>query len=469
MPSRRWIIAAVIALATLFAINVGVNQIYSAGTDEQVALLAAKTESLRRLDPNSGKIREMEGLVERAVFSSFTTFAPFAIARRNAVTRYLHANPHLSLGVAIDDLGPGEAAALDLLRQANRMLARHSITLGLADAVKLVTLPQRLTRSDMFFGVTTAFANEVDYHVAMTGRRCVYVGDGEKSGDGPSHNRIYSFGRRRLTIVDAAATGVSLARRVALDLARYVIKRREARRWRSSDYDLSIADVLGEATPRGENIHRVRKRGGVGEERREIAMTIGLDGVTPQRAVAYVAQVNQLFKDHGLSFVARYVRQHQLLSGWRWPQEIDRLQRHGKSDIYVLLTGREWSPRSGSPIRGLSSQLFGAAMVQAGNKEQTVKRLAHELGHLFGLGHTFLKGHVMYPSEAYIGLRWSPGSVRALAGSKNVTAWNFVRDYPERLKIAERLSPPMVASGGGRRRFEDAAPELREEVWVRCD
>ena len=431
-------------LALAYAVNVAFNEFYKTATEEQLNLLRQRSQSIRTLDKEGAGLDEIEALMARANFSSFTTFAPNAVQRRNAVTHYLRNHVHATLGIAIDELGPDEPSVLSMLRQVNSLLSEFDISIGLAGAFKAVDIPPSATRSEIYHGTTTAFGSGIDHHFVFTHKECSYPQLSSRPPRRPT-NRVYSFGRRGLTVIDAVAVDRTFAKTVALAVIDQLSKDTKARRWRAADYALAMNVAAGADRKRRGRTHVGPSRRIADKGQRTVSVTIGLDKVDRASALRHIERVNQVFADHAIRFDVRHTYDQRLTNGWRWPRVITAMQAQNKSDIYLLLTARDWRPATGDSVRGLSSYLFGAALVQTGTIDQTTKRLAHELGHLFGLAHTFVAGHIMYPTESRIGLSWSPGSIRALKENRHNTPWRFLQDYPTRMQVASRLAPPMVA------------------------
>ena len=461
-------LALVGGVMTLYLINLGVVALYKAATAEQVDVLRDRVASLTKLDQDSPRIAQLNQLIAEATFSSFTTPMPYAITARNAVTNHLRREPHLSLGIAVDEGGLAKQPILDLLKRVNALLLEHKFSIGLAADVKRVAFPGQATRSDMLYGTTTVFKSEVDYHIAFTHKRCRYLQARTGATTMPSANRLYSFGRKAVTVVDGVTINDNLVANIATDLARHATEYSIEKRWRSEDYLERLATTFGKARPRGRSEHGARQLALPRDKQRTVSLTVALDGIAPGDARNIIEQANKPFAQYGITFRIQHLYQRRLRDGWKWPLEIKHMQQQNDSDIYLLLTPTEWLSERSGYIRGLGNYLFGAIMVQTGTELQTVKRLAHELGHLFGLHHTLLKGHVMYPNERHIGLKWSAGNKRVLRENAFDTTWQTASKNPARLKLAIELAPPMSQSQEHHRPLRASANYAGTDSWVVC-
>ncbi|MBU2532585.1 MAG: hypothetical protein KKB37_07585, partial [Alphaproteobacteria bacterium] len=298
-------------------------------------------------------------------------------------------------------------------------------------------------RDELYHGVTSAFRNSPDYHIALLARTCRFAA-AASGGAGRRSNRVYTFGRSGLTVIDGAAFEEQLSERILSDLANYLTGKRKEKRWRDADYAQRFQDLLEKHRVIGRVMAERRILELPEDQQRLVRVTIGLDDVREADARAYFRQANAAFKEFGVRFDIQHIYAHPLDEGWNWPNEIKKMQDKSDSDIYVLLTPAAWISQDSGHVLGLGSTFFGAVMVQASSQERTRQRLLHELGHLFGLRHTFLEGHIMYPTESGIGLSWSPGSTRSMEENKLTATWHSVQTYRQRFDIAVRLAPPMM-------------------------
>ena len=454
------------ALIGLYVVNVTANALYKATMQWQIDLLHHRMESLARLDRNDPEIARIGQLIGVASYASLTEAAPLAIAKRSTVTTYLKRHPHLTLGIAVD----GDDYTLDritgMLRDLNRRLRPHRLSVGLAESAIKIKIPAQATREDILQGITTAFQRRPDYVIALTANRCSYTTAKPHPGE-PASNRVYTFGWRGLTVVDGAVIGEDLNIRLQTELANFLRRDTRERRWRVSDYALRPEDIL----TNHQIIGRL-PRDSVGEmvpadDPRSVHVSIGLDEVSSAEAHAAIQDVNAVFRSLGISFVIQYLHPHRLSDQWKWPIEMKKMLGRGTSDIYILLTASEWVSPDRGAVRGLANDTVGAVMIQTGKRAETSQRLAHELGHLFGLPHTLLSGHVMYPNESEIGLRWSPGNKKLFAKNKQRVRWYSSITSPVRFDIATKLAPVMrrsTAAGG----VPQSEAFASGDVWVSC-
>ena len=453
-------------LAGLYVANVAANALYKVATHWQIDLLNQRIESLARLDRNDPQIAEILQVIDAAGYASLTEAAPQAIAKRSAVRTYLEQHPHLSLGIAVDGDGYTSDRITGMLRDLNRRLRPHRLSVGLAEPVIEISIPAQATRDDILLGITAAFRRRPDHVIALTPNRCRYTAAKPDPGE-PAGNRLYTFGWRGLTVVDGAVIGDDLSTRLQTELTNFLRRDTSERRWRTTDYALQPEDILT-----GHEIIGRLRRGFVGrtvpaDEPRPVQVSIGLDGVSAAEARAAIEEANAVFRPIGINFVIQHLHQHRLADQWKWPVEMKRMLERGASDIFILLTASLWASPDRGPVLGLANSTVGAVMIQTGTRAQTVRRLAHELGHLFDLPHTLLKGHVMYPDESEIAMRWSPGSKSLLARNKRSQRWYSSITSPVRFDIAIRLAPVMrrATAAGGVRQSEAFASG---DVWVSC-
>lgn len=505
-------------LGVVYLVNVGVNLAYRQTVQERLDVLERRLSELAAVDPSGAARGAVRRRLAEGDFNSFFTPVPAAIRRGEAVKAYLRAHPHVALGVAVDnaagfggfggdgtggdrargggDVGGGDsggvgdlapAAVQALLGRLNRALAAEGVTVGLAEPVVALALPARASWSDLRHGVRAGFAGAADLHVLLTARRCRYGGDGPDSdalvvaaGDaGPAANRVYSFGRDGVSVVDAARVGPGsgdgagdgngaggsagsgagdrasggddneLVARLRLVVARHLAGESVKGRWRAADYGEAAAAVLARRAIEGRVRPAPRLPAPAPVADREVSVTVGLDGVTPEAARAAFAALARIYAPFRLGFRIRRLVAHPLADRWRWPEQIRALHAHGPADLLVLLSADRWvSPLQG-PVLGMASAYVGALMVEAGDSpEETARRLAHETGHLFGLAHSFVPGSVMYPDAAGSGPAWSPGNARRMREGQRETAWR--RQIVEKHLFARSIALAPVLRRGRR-------------------
>ena len=465
-PKERLRLALVL-LVGLYVANVSANALYKLATQWQVDLLQQRKESLERLDRKDPQIARIAHLIDVADYRSFLELAPQAIAKRSAIKSYLKEHPHLSLGIAVDGSEFAPAKIMGMLRDLNKRLGPHRLSVGLAEPVVKIKVPAQATRDDILRGIATSFQGQSEYIIAFISDRCVYTSSKPQPRE-PADNRVYTFGWRGLAVVDSAVIGHDLSSRLQVELVTFLHGNARERRWRVSDYARRPEEVLTDHKIVG----RVR-RGAAGKAAssdgiRTVRISIGLDEVSPADARVAIRDANAIFQPFGVRFVIQHMHPHRLDDQWKWPVEMKRMLERGTSDIYVLLTASAWvSPERGL-VLGLANSTVGAVLIQTGTPAETSKRLAHELGHLFDLPHTLLRGHVMYPNEGHIGLNWSPGSKKLLVKNKLNMRWYSSIVSPVRYDIASRLAPVMRRSGTNERALQVEEAFARGNVWVSC-
>lgn len=465
-PKQRLRLALGI-LFGLYVVNVAHNVLYKATMQWQIDHLHHRMESLARLDRNDPEIARIRQLIAAAGYASLTEAAPLAIAKRSTLTTYLKRHPHLALGIAVDGDDYTSDRITGMLRDLNRRLRPHRLSVGLAEPAIKIKFPAQATRDDILRGITTAFQRRPDYVIAVTANRCGYT-TAKPEPDEPAANRIYTFGWMGLSVIDGAVIGEELTIRLQTELANFLRHDTRERRWRVRDYAQRPEDVLT-----NHQIIGPWRRDSFGElvpadDPRSVRVSIGLDGVSSAEARAAIHEANAVFRPLGISFVIQHLHPHRLTDLWKWPIEMKKMLGRGKSDIYVLLTASEWVSPDRGLVRGLANATVGAAMIQTGTRAETSRRLTHELGHLFGLPHTLLSGHVMYPNESEIGLRLSPGSKKLLAKNKHNAPWFSSITSPVRFDIAIKLAPVMrrATAAGGIPLSQEAYAS--GDVWVSC-
>lgn len=465
-PAERLRLTLVL-LVGLYVANVSANVLYKLATQWQVDLLHQRMEHLSHLDRNDPQIAKIDQLIEAADYTSLLELAPRAIAKRSAIKTYLKQHPHVTLGIAVD----GKAFTADritgLLRDLNGRLRPHRLSVGLAEPAIEIKVPGQATRDDILQGITTSFQGRSDYILAFLANRCVYTA-AKPHPRQPSSNRVYTFGWRGLTVVDSAVIGKELGTRLQAELANFLQGEAPERRWRPSDYALQPNDILSKHRIAGRVRRGLAGKAVSADGPRTVQVSIGLDGVSPADARAAIGQANAIYRTMGIGFHIQHLNTHRLSDQWTWPVEMKRMLERGKSEIYILLTSGEWASPGRGLVRGLANPIVGAVLIQTGTQAQTTRRLAHELGHLFGLPHTLLRGHVMYPNEGEIGLSWSPGSKKLLARNRQSMRWYSSIISPKRYDIASKLAPVMRRAKASDRVLNVQEAFARGDVWVSC-
>ncbi len=454
-------------LIALYAVQVAANSIYEAATQDRVELLQERIVTLSRVDPDHRDIGEMRKLISQAGFSIFSTIISTAIAKRGALARYLNRNPHVVIGLAVDGTSLSESEMTGVLSKINTELAPHQVSVGLAQPAVRLSLPEQATREDVLRGVTTVFDHRPDIYIALTPRDCQFA-EARPQRQGPRTNRLYSFGLRKLFVVDGAVANNELRDRLLTALANTLTGKFVERRWSETDYSKSFKDILSRKNLLGRVVREPRKPQPPDAKERRVSTVIGLDSIAPQQARSYIEDINLKFKDFGIRFDIKRLYQHRLEDKWKWPLEIQRMQLASQGELFMLLTSDEWISQKSGHVRGLGSAFFGSIMVLVGTRQETILRLMHEIGHQFRLPHTFQAGAVMYPNEAKIGFDWSPGNRRRLIENRMSATWHSSQTYRDRFDISIRMAPPMLRSapdGGGRQPEGFAASQ---EAWIKC-
>lgn len=454
-------------LVGLYGANVASNAFYKVATQWQVDLLYQRTESLSRVDRNDPQIAEIKQLIEVADYASLAEAAPRAIAKRSAIKAYLKKHPHVTVGVAVDGTDFTPDRVIGMLRNLNQRLRPHRLSVGLAEPAIEIKVPVQATRDDILQGISTGFQRQSDYVLALIADRCDYSAVKPHPRE-PANNRVYTFGWRGLTVVDSAVLGQELNTRLQAELANFLHGEAPERRWRLSDYALRPKDILTNHQIVGRVRRGFSRKARSTDAARTVRVSVGVDMVSPAEARTAIGEANAIFKSSGIRFEIEHLHTHRLKDHWKWPVEMKRMLERGTSDIYVLLTSGEWASPGRGLIRGLANSNVGAVLIQTGTKAETSRRLAHEFGHLFGLPHTLLRGHVMYPNEGEIGLRWSPGSTKLLARNRLSMKWYSSIISPVRYDIASKLAPVMR-----RAKASDRIPKVQEafasgDVWASC-
>ncbi|MEM9360210.1 MAG: hypothetical protein AAGB04_28860 [Pseudomonadota bacterium] len=465
MSRVAWLVGG--GLIALYAVNVAANAIYNAATNERIELLQERIATLSRVSPGHKDIGEIRRLIAQSGFSNFTTLISTAIARRAALADYLNRHPHVVIGLAIDGQSPTDAEVARVLVRINQEFKPYRISIGLGQPIARMTLPAQATREDLLRGTTSVFNHQPDSYIALTSRPCRYA-DARVQSDQPDTNRVYSFGLRKLAFFDGVVPDAQLGGRLLIELSNLLAEKFEERRWRKADYDQRFEDTLRRQKILGRVVREPPKRPVQDQDVRAVPVIIGLDNVSQQDARSYIDDINAKFAEFRIRFEIKRVYQHRLQDRWKWPLEIQRMQKFGDGELFILLTSDEWiSPTSGH-VRGLGSGFFGSIMVQEGTRQQTILRLMHEIGHQFQLPHSLQEGSVMYPNETHIGFDWSPGNRRRLNENRLSATWHSSKTYRDRFNIAIRLAPEMVRSGRGQDRAQPDGFAASQDAWVTC-
>ena len=457
-------------LIALYAVNVAANSIYKAATDVRVELLQERIVTLSRVDRNHPDIGQMQKLIAQSGFSNFTTLIATAIARRATLAEYLNTHPHIVIGLVVDGKALTDVATKKVLTRMNQRLKPHKVSVGLSQPIVRLSIPEQATREDILRGITTVLRTQPDLYLALTSHSCRYT-EVRRQSSMPTDNRVYSFGLRKLVVVDNAVLNEQLSERVLTELANFLVGSFKERRWSKADYAQKFESVLKRRKVLGRVVREPTKPPAPDDKTRSVPVVIGLDNIAPREARSYIQDINLKFKEFGIRFAIKKLYQHRLKNSWKWPLEVQRMQKSGEGELFILLTPDEWiSPKSGH-VRGLGSSFFGAIIAQVGTRQQTIQRLMHEIGHQFGLPHTLQAGAVMYPNEEHIGFNWSPGNRRRLKDNRLSATWHSSKTYRDRFEISIRTAPLMIRSGSDTSGEQPGGPSItvNRSTWVACN
>ena len=332
----------------------------------------------------------------------------------------------VDIGYAYDGKKPKKF--LSKINEANKSLMGLGIYLDVNEVAEIDS-PRSFGKNDFIYGVKHSFFRSHDYYFVWTSSD-YSVGD---SGD----YAVKAFTKEGVCLIDKDFNEKNLEKLVAHEILRCFINKEdrtlnEKDKLEFSDMDKKV--ILANFWL--ENPKFKSDKSGYDlttnlKEPRTVSVNIGFDTVKKEGAEKIFVSVSELYsKEFNISFNALGFYEHKLPESWSTIGEIRKLKKSSKkkSDIYVLLTDRDWKDDDDggafSSVAGQAIPGAGYTWIETHHKDkEVVNIIAHELGHLFGARHIYRRGSLMHPSANYNKGMWMPKTKETILKNK-FRNWN---------------------------------------------
>ncbi len=276
------------------------------------------------------------------------------------------------------------------LAEANLALSKYGIFLELAEQIQ-VSLPGEL--SELEVGIEHSFSSPEDYYFTLTS---------SNSYRGKEDYSINSMTERRICLVDRDLNHENLNVVISQEILRFLAGKEDIVVLDdSSPYFLEIPEkeVRRNLTkqffkPEQSNAQNYNRH-------RNVTINMILDGTAPEKAGELVGKASERFnRDFNISFRILGVYNYELpTKGWDFNTVYQKIVRgiKNRSDLYLLFTNKDWNEQ-GKHLGGQAST-SGFGWISTNRRDQEAEYTTfHELGHIFGANHIYLKESIMYPN-----------------------------------------------------------------------
>ncbi|MGV8152187.1 MAG: hypothetical protein ACP5OG_03830 [Candidatus Nanoarchaeia archaeon] len=304
-----------------------------------------------------------------------------------------NAKRKLKLGVALEDAS--EAWVREGISNANLGLFDYGIYLDLEELVN-VELPNSFSDSYLESGIKGSFSHQLDHYL-------VFSSADLKKGE--NNYSVKSLTDKSLCLIDGGVKKDQLDKFLICEILRKFSDSKPA--YFGPEFSLDCLKGIEESKIQ-KNTEKIFSAKGYDlrkdNKTRIVSANIGLDGFPKEDAENLLSKASKNYEENfGIKIVPIGFYEHKLSGSWNTFSEMESFSRNcsEKSDIYLLLTNQNWGSKSDGPNESVSGEALpkmGYSWIEVNHgKEKTVKTLNHEIGHLFGADHIYLKGAIMHP------------------------------------------------------------------------
>jgi len=345
--------------------------------------------------------------------------------------------------------GQDKEKFISALDEANWQLVKHGIYANLKESVNVKT-PTLFDNDTFEYGIKHSFSQPLDYYFAWSTRdfRIMLKHFGMVLNGNGIDYLVKGLTQDRVCLIDNPFPHHFSERGLDQLIAQEIL-----RLFANEENELSLRifndeilfDKVDEAEVR-KNLRKQFKNPNYQlivnlKERREVTVNVALDGVSKEYAQKLLSFVSDIYEGQfNITFNPMGFYKHELPDRWNFVREMRKMKDAAKnpSDIYLLLTGTDWtefgyfliknSSHNSSAV-GQTNPKAGAIWVETYQEPMTtiyslvrgtrevVQTLTHEIGHLFGIKHIYLRGSIMHPysSDSFI---WTPKSKETILMNK---------------------------------------------------
>lgn len=301
-------------------------------------------------------------------------------------TRTLH------VGLGYDKRDPDRFLAA--VAGANESLSRYGIRLAVDECIDLV-FPAEPVANEIVDGVKNSFSKPLDLRFAWTGNDlCASTID----------YAIYAQTESGVCIIDCDLQEEDLERTIEQETLRRLVRAKGLLATEGSKRYFCEYDAKTILARKDTLLPSEEKPGSVQTGRRVVTVNVGLDSIELEKARRLMAALRDTYeRKFGIEIRPLCYYPHTLPGKCYYFNEIAKIERFArtKSDIYLLLTGRDWNTKdmeAGSSMSGRAYINSGYALVECHAPEcQVLRTLYHEFGHLFRANHVYRKDAIMHP------------------------------------------------------------------------
>ncbi|MBU0665732.1 MAG: hypothetical protein ABIC91_02120 [Nanoarchaeota archaeon] len=309
----------------------------------------------------------------------------------------------------------------EALKKANETLKPYNLKVELKekDPIQIPTKKQ-YSHNDLITGIRNSCTDTLDhYFTLMTG----------DLSSKKTNQYIISNMRNKTTIIDSDCNEELLEKIIVQEILRLFTTKKEfvLTEENMQEYFKKISEekiTKKHSKQFTKHTNEIEK----GKDR-TLTINMGLDNVSEETARRLIENSSKnYYENFGIKLELKGIYQTPIGTKFGRDKEYNNLidAAKEKSDIYIILTNQDWSQfkkNSYSTPIGQAEPYKGFCWVETIHEEKMVQgTVNHEIAHLFGAPHVYLKNAVLTP-QAHNQQRWAPGTRKVILQNKYKT-WN---------------------------------------------